>query len=98
MVIYCGNSKFSLSEIVERPEIAALISDLGLVYRGKRLQLRSRFISCVTLDENPLKKVFPTKPSRTLCERLSERNHHRKNFSNVYESNYYYKDLSIDWD
>lgn len=79
-------------------EIDALSQDLGLElvsksrvpfygvlwFRGLRNEMGVRFI----LDSR-------IQYSRDLCARLSERNHHRKDFRRVYKSDYNNEELSL---
>ena len=98
MLVYTGKKFVPLSKVLEQPEVLELRKDLLLEYRSHRLELvkkfRSKFSDIVSYP--PL--VSAQASDTNLCQKLCERNHHRKDFRNVYSSENYYKDLSIDWD
>lgn len=98
MLVYTGHSFLSLDEILRRPEVVDLIEDFDLEYRGKRLQLVPRFRPSVDFGPTIEPRLVVSVSSPSLLERFYRRNHHKKNFKDVYSSDYYYKDLSISWD
>ena len=80
-------------------EVVALVDDLGLeprVPRWFQLYMARRELFRESPRRPSLPSPAPAK-TRTLCERLAERNHHYKDFSNVYPANNDYTQLSIDW-
>lgn len=81
-----------------RSEILALIKDLDLVFVRKSFCPLPEFkyipfvssSPSVFLDKSSLKSVVS-------CRDFMERNHHRKVFTNVYPSDYYFEELSLGW-
>lgn len=100
MLVYDGRKFIPVSSILNRPEILDLTEVLGLEYLGRSFYGRS-YVPAAWTPEILRSCLLPSAPMpkpRTLCERLADRNHHRKNFSNVYTSDYNYSQLSFDWD
>jgi len=79
-------------------EVVALVDDLGLEPRVPRwFELYQARQDLFRFHHRPSLPCSALEKPRTLCERLFERNHHRKDFSNVYSPDYHYQDLSL-WD
>lgn len=98
MLVYTGKTFVPLSEVIERPEVAALREDLVLEYRSHRLELVKKFRSKFPDIVSYPRLVSVQASDTNLCQKMCERNHHRKNFRSVYPSDYNYKNLSFDWD
>lgn len=82
-----------------RSEIIALMADLDLVFVGKRFVLYPQQTCRLLREYSPLPKVHNKSVKKGISVAVfMNRNHHYKNFKNVYPSDYNYKNFSFDWD
>lgn len=97
MLVYDGKPFFSDAMLLARKDIHDLCVELDLelirVVRYPR-----GFVPKLDSVEYPPLVISAQVSDTSLCQKMCERNHHRKDFSNVYQSDSILQNLSFDWD
>lgn len=99
MLVYNGRKNLPLSSVLEKSEVSALISDLGLELQRSSFAQLSMQVPDLTLEDlcrqvNNLVKELCSYCSPALsCEDYNKRNH-----THVHKSNNNNAQLSFDWD
>lgn len=104
MLVYNGRNYVPLSVCLKHPQIRATIQRLGLKLVGysRFHEVYPRDIPKVQGLPLPALRILEsqevTEPEKPFLARYMNRNHHRKDFRNVYQSDYNKAQLSFDWD
>ena len=100
MLVYNGKKFVPLDEVLERPEILGLVEDLGLellqasryraLFRDMRFKIAGNSVPPSQIRDS-------RRVERPFIARFAERNHHYKDFRNVYQPDNNQTLLSFDW-
>ena len=97
MLVYDGKPFYSDAMLLAREDIFELCVELDL--QLVRVYRHPEFFPDLLFNHLPNVPLVCAQASGTnLCQKMCERNHHYKDFSNVYESDSILKNLSFDWD
>lgn len=104
MLVYNGRNYVLFSVCLKQPQIRATIQRLGLELVGysRFREVYPREVPKLQGLPLPSPQILDSReviePEKPFLARYMDRNHHRKDFRNVYQSDYNQAQLSFDWD